>query len=94
MTTLLSHKEHTAQKDYHCDASLFITECGRPDFFKTISDYRNYIIAKSKGFKILKGEKYYRQSGIFEGEFYCSKMIPEMHNLCVKYISLYAGHFS
>jgi hypothetical protein len=85
MVTVLSDSTPIARKEHNCDASLFITEGGRPDYFDCIDDYRAYIRAKQNRFKIQIGEKYIRQSNVTDGDFYCFKAIAEMHRICIKY---------
>jgi len=82
---VLSESKPKARKQHDCNASLFITEGGKPDYFDCIQDYRDYINARNKRFKIEVGDIYIRQSMVCDGDFHCAKSIPEMHLLCIKY---------
>ena len=85
MITVLKETNPVARNDYYCMASLFIRDCGRPDYFDCIKDYRDYIKAKENGFKIKKGDKYLYQANVAYGDFYTFKAIPDMHRICLKY---------
>lgn len=82
---ILGESTPIAQKDYLCNASLFIDEGGKPDYFDCISDYRDYIKAKNNRFKVKKGDRYLRQVFISDGDFCNVANIPEIHRLCIKY---------
>lgn len=51
----------------------------------TFGEKRLIAAAKIKQWKILKGERYLRQTMIGDGGMYEFKAIPEMHKICVKY---------
>ena len=85
MITVLNESNPKAKKDYECDASEFILENGKPDYFKSINEYRDYINAKNNRFKIKKGEIYLKQVNVQDGDFYVFRSIPSMHRICIKY---------
>lgn len=83
---LLKQTEPIAQKNYCCDASYFITNLGNiRGFTFTFSEWRAIITARDNAWQVLKGQKYIRQVIVEDGVFYDLKMIPEIHNICLKY---------
>lgn len=85
MVTVIRETKPIARSQYECMASLFIREGGRPDYFRSIQDYRDYIIASRKSFKINKGDRYLYQVNVSYGDFYTFRAIPEIHAICIKY---------
>jgi len=83
--TILRNSNPTARKDYFCDACEYILNNGINGLGWTISELRIIVKAKRKGYKIIKGEKYIHQVGIYNGDFGVFKAIPEIHELCLKY---------
>lgn len=60
-----------ARKNYHCEASEWIgNTLGFDEREYTPEEWAHIEQAKEKGFKILKGEKYVKVSGKWEGEYY------------------------
>lgn len=68
-------------------ASDFIREGGANRLAElcTFTEKRQIVKAKQNRWKILKGNKYIRQSVKYEGRIYTFKAIPDMHKLCLKY---------
>ena len=69
-----------ARKDYHCDASDWLTNFDRNDFDKeelVIID-----LAKTENNKILKGTKYIKVSGKWEGEFNTFRARIDLNTIC------------
>lgn len=84
MSTLLSESFHIARKDHRCDACDCLLN------YRDIEDFdgkdREAIeLAKSHGWKILKGERYVRHVGVWHGDFSCFKSIPAIHDICSRY---------
>ena len=82
---VLRESNPVARKNHHCDACEFILNNGVNGNGYPISELRIIVKAKRNGYKILKGEKYFNQVGIFDGDFYSFKGIPEIVELCQKY---------
>ena len=81
---LLKNKTQKAKKEYSCDACVWLFESDYR-YGLTISEYRSIIKAQRNGCKILAGEKYVYQCGIYEGDFYVFRAIPDIHEICLKY---------
>lgn len=77
MATILTDEVRTARKDYHCDACSCIFESDAISYL-SFSELRIMVKAKMNGYKILKGQKYIYQSGIYDGAFYVFRGIPEV----------------
>lgn len=75
-----------ARKEYDCQASDWI-ENG--DVINqgvlSISEYRQIIKARRNKYKILKGQRYYKIEGKFDGEFTVFRAIPELNDICYKH---------
>ena len=79
-----------SQKDYVCDACNYILE---GDSFKnfvkqhkfTFGELRSLVKAKQNGYKILKGQPYYRQFNKIDGDTCTWRVIPEIDNILIKY---------
>lgn len=80
-------KIQTARKDYHCMACENINEAwnGADILALPVDELIEYQKAKANGFMIKAGEKYLFQSGVYDGQFYTYRAIPEMNDLCHKY---------
>jgi hypothetical protein len=84
MSIVLSQSTPIAKKEHGCDACTWLINGGYPEGM-SISEWRSVVRAKRNKWKIKAGQKYIRQTGIYEGDFYCSKSIPEIHEICLKY---------
>jgi hypothetical protein len=82
---VLSESKPVAKKDYQCDACNWLIEVGVNDIGLTFAEYRQVVKAKRNGWKIRKGEHYYKQAQIFDGEFCVFKGIPAIVDICQKY---------
>ncbi len=90
MNKILKEKIVTAKKDYTCNACWFILNYASlnefiTDFKLTFSEIKSLVKAKQNHYTILKGEKCIYQVGIYDGDFYTSRAIPEIHEICIKY---------
>jgi len=76
-----------ATKDYHCQACEHISCAWNEADILALPDNERkaYELAKSKNFRILKGEEYVCQSGVYDGQFYTFRRIPDMVDICHKY---------
>jgi len=72
-----------ANKDYHCDASDFITNFSDDEF----SEEELTVIARARheGFKILKGSSYTKTSGKWEGEFSTFRARHDLNKICMNH---------
>lgn len=84
MTTVLRTSKPIAKKDYPCNACAWILNGGLPDGMK-YSDVKKYIFARRDKFKILKGQRYFKQVQIYDGEFVVFRARPEINDICLKY---------
>ncbi len=85
---VLSEGTHTAKKEHPCNACEWLIEYGLSSLKElnlTLSEYRAIAKAKSNGWKIKKGERYFKQAQIFEGDFCVFKAIPEINDICTKH---------
>lgn len=81
----ISELFHIARKDYWCQSSEYLREYldNNPTGTKIrFSEWRNIIKAKNNNWKILKGEKYRRYVGIYDGEIFSARDIPEIAKIC------------
>lgn len=78
MSDFHTRSTHTARK---------LHKCGRVDLIEEIKEYEHNLsledkaavnAARAKGFTIQPGEKYVKCVGVFDGEFYVDKFIPEI----------------
>ena len=74
-----------ARKDYHCDAAEWINNSDLGDDEFTVEDLALIEKARSEGFKVLKGHKYIKVSGKWEGNFEVFRARPELNQICVEY---------
>ena len=89
MDRILKETFHKAKKDYVCTACYIMLNV---DDFKnlcknyglTSEEVGEFTKAKENGFKILKGETYFYQAGVYDGNFYSAKAIPAIHDICYK----------
>jgi len=82
-----TNTEPVARKEYRCDAADCIH---RVICFEDLEgdEIPVYQKAKAEGFKILKGTKYLKTSGFWEGEPSVFRARPDLDEICLKY-SLY-----
>ena len=73
----------TARKDYHCDASEWLSNFDDSDF--DAQDLAIINLARSENNKILKGTKYIKVTGKYEGDFCTFRAKPELNAICIKY---------
>jgi len=96
MHTILKQKQVTARKDHWSDvgcnfdyAQAASSNGYNIEEFKangmTDEEIQSILAAKERKFSIKKGEKYYYQVGIYDGELYTYRSPIDMHELCVKY---------
>ena len=88
MNTALTYKIRTARKSYRCDACEFIFDLEGDYSDLTYSEKKALVRARRNKYRIMKGDKYIYETGIYDGEFYTSRAIPEIHKIC-KRLRLY-----
>lgn len=80
---IATHTEPRARKDYRCDACELLRsigfDCGTPEEAKFIDQ------AKADGYQILKGQRYRKISGIWEGSSSVFRARPQIDDICIKY---------
>ena len=92
MTWDFSHQTTpVARKDYYCGASEWISESGYEESDFDPEDWETLQKSKSEGNKILKGTKYIRVRGKFDGEFSTFIARIDLDEICFKY-NLYANY--
>lgn len=76
-----------ASKDYRCNACEHLSMAWNDaDILSLPQDEQDaYNLAKEHGFKILKGETYINQTGVYDGSFYVFRGIPAIVDICHKY---------
>ena len=89
MDRILKETFHKAKKDYVCTACYIMLQvdsfenlCTQYDL--TPEEVEAFTKAKENGFKILKGETFLYQTGVYDGDFYSHKAIPAIHDICLK----------
>jgi hypothetical protein len=85
MVTVISESRPTARKEHDCGACEWLLAYGVNGMGYSFSELREVVKAKRNNWKIMKGQKYVRQTNTFEGQLYTFKVIPEIHNICLKY---------
>ena len=85
MVTVLSESMPTARKSHICSACEWVVAHGVDGMGFSFAEKREIVKAKRNKWNIVKGQKYIRQSNIQDGELYCFKAIPEIHEICLKY---------
>jgi hypothetical protein len=86
MARFISDSTVKARKDHHCEASsLLLDSCIIHEKTLSFAEYRVVAKAKSNGYKIKKGDIYYKQTNEFDGRICDFKAIPEMLAICEKY---------
>ena len=82
-------REPVARKDYPCEASEWLVEdCYYLDDIGslTFSEKKVLVKARRNNWKVKKGDKYIRfTQRSCEGQIFDSKVIPEIHAICLKY---------
>lgn len=76
-----------ARKLYNCQACENILAWWSDADIKEMTEpeIADFEIAKAHRFKILPGEQYIKQSGVYDGDFYTFRGIPAMVDICHKY---------
>ena len=74
-----------ARKQHDCCACEMISNGDDPEDWMEVDELIAWLKAKEKGFKINQGEQHVYQSGVYSGDFYTYRAIPEIHDICVKY---------
>lgn len=85
MSTILSEGYRKARKDHDCNASDWLINSGMCDDEFTEDELISIESARANKWKIKKGDEYFRQGQIFDGEMITFKAIPAIDNICKKY---------
>ena len=71
-----------ARKNHHCDAAVWLCECiGRGDL--SFTELRVIAKAKRENWQIVKGTKYLKVSGKYEGEMSVFKARFDLNQICL-----------
>ena len=73
-----------ARKEYHCQASDCINQCGLCERDFEPKDWLTIKAAEKENYKILKGTKYVKISGKWEGEFSVFRARLDLNDICNK----------
>lgn len=84
MAWLLSESAPVARKTHMCNAYECIM-AGYADGMYTYAELRAIARVRRQGGKILPGQSFYKQVGIYGEEFYTYRAHPELHRICRKY---------
>lgn len=81
---VFTDSEPISRKEYYCDAyRYFLSNMAERDF--NGDDLLIYQAAKADKFKIKKGTKYFKRTGLFDGMWQTFRARIDMHNLCIKH---------
>lgn len=78
-----------ATKSYHCEASDWITNASLNDLDLSAEHRATIAQAKQEGWKILRGTRYLRMVGKFDGGWRVYRARLDLHQICLQY-DLYA----
>ena len=74
-----------ARKDYCCEGMEWICAVGLGDDEYDPDDLAVIEVARSEGSKILRGQRYRKVTGKWEGEFCTVRCRPEINAICQDY---------
>ena len=83
MPRVISRATPTANKSHNCDACVWLDAAGYNGMGFSFAEMRSVAKAKANKWKIIKGEMYTKQSGVYEGEMYTFKAITAIHDICI-----------
>lgn len=81
MTALLSESRPVARKPHRCDAFAWVMESYEDGIF-SYRELREIVRMRRQHGMIQPGQRYIRQSQIFDGELCTFKANPEMDAIC------------
>ena len=79
-----TNTEPVARKEYRCQASEWVNNMMARDEL-TEDELEVYEKAEAEGWKILKGTKYLKTDGFWDGEPSTFRARPDMDAICQKY---------
>lgn len=85
--TINSNVEKIAKKIITCDASVWLKINLTSEIFDKLTEDEQKAVIKARrnDFKIVKGDKFIRQVGMYDGKQYVSKFINDINVICDKY---------
>lgn len=88
MIESIGHKIVKARKDYQCAACWVIRQgISFDELMQNVTEAEREALIKAKenGYKIKKGEMYFRWANIDCGQIYSGRAIPAVADICSKY---------
>jgi hypothetical protein len=82
---VLSSSCPVARKDYSCDSWEWLSNAWPLGDFLSFTEMRKVVKAKRNSYKIKKGDRYFKQTGLYDGEFYTFRAIPDLNEICMKH---------
>ena len=73
------------RKDHECNSCIWLRETALNEMKFTFSEYRSIVKAKQNKWQIPKGSRCIYLVGVWNGDFFASYSIPEIHQICCKY---------
>ena len=83
--TVSTTTTHTARKEYHCDASDWITNGSMDERDFEPVDWQVIQKAQVEKWKILTGTRYNKTTGLYEGEWTVFRAREDLDAICHKY---------
>ena len=73
-----------ARRDYRCEASDFASSYSESDLKSDLSEseFLDYLLAKTEGFKIIKGTRYKKITGKVEGKWVVFRARIDIDEIC------------
>lgn len=82
---VISDTKHIARKDYYDDSTdyvqQYLSDVSR-DTKLTFTELRAVANLKANGWRIKKGQLYFKQVGKFDGDLYTYRTLPVMAEIC------------
>lgn len=85
---VIARKEHVSEGSDYFDFALKKGVYDIQEFKEigmTDDEIKSILDAQKRNWKIEKGEKYFAQTGVYDGDLYDYKCILAIHDICVKY---------
>jgi hypothetical protein len=83
MVKVLSESEPVAKKAHDCDACTWVMNSGWNGMGLSFAELRSIAKAKRNKWRVVKGQKYLRQTNVQSGDIFTFKAIPAIHAICL-----------